>query len=163
MTTLLDLIARDKLVDEWSSREMLAILAGQTHNGLLPAPLPKDLKIAHKTGSLHDTLNDVGIVYRGDEPYVIAVMTTQLPDLDLGRAFIHKVSRIAYDSLSRVAAWREDRGIAGFVTGVAPATTAVPPISPDERMWNAGPPLPAPSTAPLDPATGAAGADTDPG
>ncbi|MGP6158619.1 MAG: serine hydrolase, partial [Vulcanimicrobiaceae bacterium] len=113
MVKLLDEIARLRLVDEWSSREMLAILSGQHHNGLLPVPLPKDVKIAHKTGSLHDTLNDVGIVYHDQEPYIIAVMTTQLPDLDLGRAFIHKVSRIAFDELSRVAAWREEAGVGG--------------------------------------------------
>ncbi|MBC5804017.1 MAG: serine hydrolase, partial [Candidatus Eremiobacteraeota bacterium] len=89
MVALLDRIARDTLIDPWASREMLLILAGQTHNGLLPAPLPKNVRIAHKTGSLHDTLNDVGIVYRDQEPYVIAVMTTELPDLDRGRAFIH--------------------------------------------------------------------------
>ena len=154
MVALLDRIARDKLVDEWSSREMLAILTGQTHNGLLPVPLPKDVKIAHKTGSLHDTLNDVGIVYRDDEPYVIAVMTTQLPDLDLGRAFIHKVSRIAFDEFSRFATWREDRGIAAFDIG-RPAEAVAEPLAPDEAMWNSpksAAPDPLPVQAPLDPA-----------
>jgi len=135
MVALLDKIARDQLIDEWSSREMLAILAGQTHNSLLPVPLPKDVKIAHKTGSLHDTLNDVGIVYSGEEPYVIAVMTTQLSDLDLGRAFIHKVSRIAYDQFGRFATWRQDEGIAAFSVE-QPSQEATSPIAPDEAMWN---------------------------
>ena len=39
MLELLDAIARDKMIDTWSSREMLSILAGQTHNSLLPVPL----------------------------------------------------------------------------------------------------------------------------
>ncbi len=138
MVKLLDDIARFRLVDEWSSREMLAILTGQHHNGLLPAPLPKDIKIAHKTGSLHDTLNDVGIVYHDQEPYIIAVMTTQLPDLDLGRAFIHKVSRLTYDELSRVAIWREEAGVPAFemagTDGQATADVSAPP-SPDVKMW----------------------------
>ena len=155
MVALLDKIARDKLIDEWSSREMLAILTGQTHNGLLPVPLPKDVKIAHKTGSLHDTLNDVGIVYRDDEPYIIAVMTTQLPDLDLGRAFIHKVSRIAFDQFSRFATWREDQGIAAFSVGHT-AETVAEPLTPDEAMWNSGKssgaaPVPVPLGAPVAP------------
>jgi beta-lactamase class A len=138
MLALLDAIARDRLVDEWSSRQMLAILAGQTHNSLLPEPLPNGVKIAHKTGSLHDTLNDVGIVYHDQEPYVIAVMTTQLPDLELGRRFIHKVSRIAYDAFERFASWREERGIAGFAFG-ASAGPVAQILAPDERMWHAGP------------------------
>jgi len=148
MVALLDKIARDKLVDEWSSREMLTILTGQTHNGLLPVPLPKDIKIAHKTGSLHDTLNDVGIVYRDDEPYVIAVMTTELPDLGLGRAFIHKVSRIAFDEFSRFATWREDQGIAAF-SAAHPSEAVAEPLTPDEVMWNsARPAVPAPAIEP---------------
>ena len=144
MVELLDSIARDKLVDPWSSREMLAILTGQTHNGLLPAPLPKDVKIAHKTGSLHDTLNDVGIVYSEQEPYVIAVMTTQLSDLDVGRSFIHKVSRLAYDDFGRFATWREGAGIAAFSTGMPGDAVAAPAIAPDAQMWNGAPYPPAP-------------------
>ncbi len=135
MVRLLDRIARDRMIDEWSSREMLAILTGQTHNGLLPVPLPKDVKIAHKTGSLHDTLNDVGIVYENGEPYVIAVMTTQLPDLDIGRAFIHKVSRIAYDGFARFETWRTNAGIAAFSPTVV-ASAVAPIVGPDEAMWN---------------------------
>ena len=138
MMRLLDAIARDKLVDEWSSNEMLAILEGQTHNGLLPVPLPKDVKIAHKTGSLHDTLNDVGIVYHDQEPYVIAVMTTQLPDLDAGRAFIHRVSRMAYDGIGQFATWREDEGIAAF-TPSTPLATDASGLAPDLKMWDLAP------------------------
>ncbi len=152
MLELLDAIARDKMIDEWSSRQMLAILEGQTHNGLLPVPLPADVKIAHKTGSLHDTLNDVGIVYQENEPYVIAVMTTQLPDLDLGRAFIHRVSRLTYDELSRFAAWREDQGIAAFSPDDASYSSrdgslAGANSSPDEQMWDSTPGVAAPGGA----------------
>ncbi|MGH7683259.1 MAG: serine hydrolase, partial [Vulcanimicrobiaceae bacterium] len=92
MARLLDAIARGQLIDAWSSQQMMLILEGQTHNTLLPVPLPRDLKIAHKTGELHDTLNDVGVVEGGPEPYVIAVMTTSLPTLDVGRSFIRGVS-----------------------------------------------------------------------
>jgi beta-lactamase class A len=136
MLALLDSIARNRCIDSWSSREMLAILEGQKHNGLLPEPLPKDVKIAHKTGSLHDTLNDVGIVFESDEPYVIAVMTTELPDLDLGRAFIHKISRLAYNELGRLAGWREVEGIASFSPAAKPALPDFSLQSPDLKMWD---------------------------
>jgi beta-lactamase class A len=139
MLTLLDDIARDRLIDQWSSHEMLAILTGQHHNGLLPEPLPKDVIIAHKTGSLHDTLNDVGIVYHDDEPYVIAVMTTQLPDLDSGRAFIHKISRLAFDDLNNLATWREEAGVPAFEMGVPAEPVVTETVSPDLQMWKVGP------------------------
>ena len=137
MMKLLDAIARDRLVDQWSSREMLTILSEQHHNGLLPQPLPPGTTIAHKTGSLHDTLDDVGIVYRANEPYVIAVMTTNLPTLDDGRSFIHSISRIAYDEIGRVGMWRAASGIAAFDTHGA-SSDPLDSISPDQAMWSAG-------------------------
>jgi hypothetical protein len=84
---------------------MIAILEHQQINTLLPVPLPPDILIAHKTGSFDDTLNDVGIVF-GQEPYVIAVMTTDLPSLSSGRSFIHRISKMAYVDLTRFGEWR---------------------------------------------------------
>jgi beta-lactamase class A len=142
MVKLLDLMARDHLVDEWSSREMLTILTGQTHNTLLPQPLPRDTKIAHKTGSLHDTLNDVGIVYLSDEPYIIAVMTTRLQNLSVGRHFIRNVSKMTYEHFGQLARWREDLGLPGFRLNVTPHGGASQPLAPDLEMWNVTDPLP---------------------
>jgi hypothetical protein len=105
MVKLLTHMAKHQLIDEWSSREMIAILERQEINTLLPVPLPPDVLIAHKTGSFDDTLNDVGIVF-GQEPYVIAVMTTDLPSLSSGRSFIHRISRMAYVDLTRFGQWR---------------------------------------------------------
>ncbi|HUY41943.1 MAG TPA: serine hydrolase, partial [Candidatus Dormibacteraeota bacterium] len=79
MVHLLALMAERKLVDAWSSNEMVSILEDDEINTLLPQPLPDDVLVAHKTGSLFDTLDDVGIVYADGAPYVIAVMTTALP------------------------------------------------------------------------------------
>ncbi len=137
MAHLLGAMAKNDLVDEWSSREMIAILRGQRHNGLLPQPLPRGTTIAHKTGTLHDTLNDVGIVYLGEEPYVIAVMTTDLPTLDSGRRFIRGVSRMAYDALGRFTTWREENGFVGGPESERAAPVVPDPslTSPDARMW----------------------------
>jgi hypothetical protein len=138
MSTLLESMFKKRLVDEWSSRAMLAILVGQHHNGLLPEPLPRGLSIAHKTGTLHDTLNDVGIVFLHDEPYIIAVMTTNLPTLGVGRSFIQGVSRIAYGTLARFAGWRAanmppslDLPVAAAARPIGSQTLAAP----DVEMW----------------------------
>lgn len=134
MARLLDSIARGQLIDSWSSQQMMLILEGQTHNSLLPVPLPRDLKIAHKTGELHDTLNDVGVVEGGPEPYVIAVMTTSLPTLGIGRNFIRGVSWITYQAMQQVASWREQMGVAP-VDRIAQPATAAGNVSPDVKMW----------------------------
>ncbi len=131
MTVLLDRMAHDRLINAWSSRAMIAILTGQHHNGLLPEPLPAGIPIAHKTGTLHDTLNDVGIVYLNHSPYIIAVLTTDLATLDSGRQFIRGVSRLAYDSLEKFALWREANALPA-VTDAAAADTQTP----DEKMWS---------------------------
>jgi len=126
LVRLLALMARRELVDEWSSNEMIGILEADQYNTLLPEPLPGDVTVAHKTGSLFDTLNDAGIVYAADAPYVIAVMTTALPSQDLGRTFIHSVSRLAYADELRLARWRETSGLTSLG------------VSPDSQYWNEG-------------------------
>jgi beta-lactamase class A len=138
MVQLLEDMAHDRLVDEWSSREMLDILAGQRHNGLLPEPLPSGTTIAHKTGSLHDTLDDVGVVFLQNAPYAIAVMTTNLSSLDAGRQFIHHVSRVAYDDLERFGIWRM-ANLPGLPLPLSVTKPAADhrslPAPPEARMW----------------------------
>lgn len=154
MIRLLEAMADHRLIDDWSSGEMIAILSGQQHNGLIPQPLPVGTEIAHKTGELHDTLNDVGIVFLHQEPYAIAVMTTNLSTLDAGYRFIRGVSRLAYDELARFADWRESNGLPSLPTAFSGS-------SPDVKMWTPplglqasaappleGPPLPAATDLP---------------
>lgn len=139
MVRLLSDMAQRKLIDRWSSNQMIEILEHQEINTLLPEPLP-EIPIAHKTGSFDDTLNDVGIVY-ADQPYVIAVLTTDLPSLPAGRQFIHRVSRVAYTHFEQLARLR------------ARQTLEAPGESPDRNgqdtsMWATPPPSPAPHATP---------------
>jgi beta-lactamase class A len=162
MVHLLSAMAKNQLIDEWSSRQMIGILSAQHINTLLPVPLPPGTTIAHKTGSLHDTLNDVGIVYPSeDDPYVIAVMTTALPTLESGRLFIRGVSKMAYLAFGRFASWRQTNGLdlpqppasdaASPVMGenpdVAAPESTPPPATPDVRMWTPSEPLPSSAAA----------------
>jgi beta-lactamase class A len=160
LVRLLTLMARGRLVDEWSSNEMIAILKADRINTLLPEPLPVDVPIAHKTGSLNDTLNDAGIVFASDAPYVIAVMTTALPSTAIGRAFIHSISRLAYADELRFARWRE-----------ASEPSRSGSVSPDAGYWNGsyapgeasvGEPAPAQAAAPGDDTADPTNAPTPP-
>ena len=134
MVHLLSMMARRKLVDQWSSNEMISILEDDQINTLLPEPLPDDVPIAHKTGSFFDTLNDVGIVYANETPYVIAVMTTHLPSLEMGRSFIRSLSKMTFAHEGQLAAWRTASGIGTFAANAS--TPAAPaPVAPDVRYW----------------------------
>jgi beta-lactamase class A len=134
LVRLLELMARRQLVDQWSSNEMISILEQDQFNTLIPEPLPIDVPIAHKTGSFFDTLNDAGIVYAGDAPYVIAVMTTSLRSQDAGRRFIHTISRLAYADERRLATWRHSSGLTFEPFDAAAPADAV---SPDLNYWGA--------------------------
>lgn len=108
MLRLLSLIAAKQVVDGRSSDEMLDLLAGQRHNTLLPEPLPRSIVVEHKTGTLHDTLNDVGIVELSGAPYVICAFSTHLDDLDSGQDFIRRASLMTFESFRRTAIARAD-------------------------------------------------------
>jgi len=126
MMRLLAMLAGRRLVNERASDAMLAVLAAQRHNGYIPKPLPKGTIVAHKTGTLHDTLNDVGIVDLEGSPYIICVLTTHLDDLDDGARFIRRASKAVYETMR---AARADE-----------AAAAVPVPSPSEPV-----PQPSPS------------------
>ena len=135
MVRLLSDMAQKRLVDEWSSQAMIDILERQEINTLIPEPLPQ-IPIAHKTGSLTDTLNDVGIVYASNGTYVIAVMTTQLPTLSAGRRFIRRVSSMAYKDLQQLGHLR------ALDTFGSPAAS-VPDPDQDTPVWAPQTPVPA--------------------
>ena len=59
-------IAEGKVVDEKSSDEMIKILSQQEHNTIIPADLPDNVKVAHKTGWITGVQHDSGIVILPD-------------------------------------------------------------------------------------------------
>ncbi|MHB8145691.1 MAG: serine hydrolase [Vulcanimicrobiaceae bacterium] len=135
MVRLLELMAKHRLVDSWSSGEMISILEQDEYNTLLPEPLPDDVPIAHKTGSFFDTLDDVGIVYASEAPYVIAVYTTGLPSRTVGRTFFHRLSSDAYRDEQRLAVWRASVGIDTFAVDDSVTAHEFPS---DVRYWQSG-------------------------
>jgi len=144
MAHLLGIMAKEQLIDEWSSRAMIAILRRQEHNSLLPVPLPPGTQIAHMPGTLHDTLNDVGLAYGAGDLYVIAVMTTDLPTLESGRRFIRGVSKLTYNALGKLASWRDENGVVPVIDLERAAQA-----TPEQRMWE---PQNVPAATPVEPA-----------
>ncbi len=73
------------------SDEMLTILKKQKINDMLPSQLPRNIEIAHKTGTFSPYYHDGGIVYKPHEPYVIVIFTNHDDPKTLAR-----LSKIAY-------------------------------------------------------------------
>jgi beta-lactamase class A len=69
-------LAERTVVSASASEQMLAILRGQKFNEGIPAGLPADIPVAHKTGSFSKFYHDVAIVEPpARSPFVLVVLT----------------------------------------------------------------------------------------
>jgi beta-lactamase class A len=97
-TLLLRMLSSELPRSAW----MLDILQRTKRKDLLQARLPKDVKVAHKTGQLQGVLHDAGIVYT-EPPYVIVVLT-QGADESAAAEFIRRLSADVYAAVEDQAA-----------------------------------------------------------
>ena len=98
---LLEAIQRHTAASARSCDTMLAILGRQEFNDEIPAGLPPGTKVAHKTGSITAVLHDAAIVYpTGQGPYVLVVLTRNIPDERVARALIADLSRLVWEHVA---------------------------------------------------------------
>jgi beta-lactamase class A len=74
---------------------MTAILKRQAFNNGIPAGLPLNTPVAHKTGTITRIHHDAGIVYAA-RPYTLVVLVRGLDDEKASDALIAAVSRLVY-------------------------------------------------------------------
>jgi beta-lactamase class A len=58
-----------------SNIALLDLLKSQEINDRLPAWLPKNTIVAHKTGDLNSIIHDAGIIYSPKGPYILSILT----------------------------------------------------------------------------------------
>lgn len=100
LTHTMKLIAEKKVVSEQACGKMIEILLGQEFNESLPALLPEEVRVAHKTGWTGDVHHDTGIVYPEErKPYVLSILTRGFAEDqgDEAHACMARISRIVYD------------------------------------------------------------------
>jgi len=91
-------IAQGKAVDKQSSDKMINILLQQEHNNIIPAELPNEVKVAHKTGWITGVQHDSGIVILPDgRKYILVLLSKNLQDESSAIKAMAKVSRMIYD------------------------------------------------------------------
>jgi beta-lactamase class A len=94
-------LAKREVVSPEGSDEMIAILARQQLNEMIPAQLPSGTRVAHKTGWMADQFHDVGIVFpEGSSPFSLAILTRGYAETDAERAhaFVASLARTIYDA-----------------------------------------------------------------
>jgi beta-lactamase class A len=100
LVALLGLIAEERAYSPQLSREMLDILHQQEFKKGIPARLPREVRVAHKTGDISTVAHDAGVVYApGRKPYVIAILTEWTPDVGSRSSTIASLSHAVYEHL----------------------------------------------------------------
>jgi beta-lactamase class A len=100
LVALLGLIAEERAYSPELSREMLDILHQQEFKKGIPARLPREVRVAHKTGDISTVAHDAGVVYApGRKPYVIAVLTEWTPTAGNRSSTIAALSHAVYEQL----------------------------------------------------------------
>ena len=92
------LLATRKLISPAASDRMLARLERQEINDRLPAALPDNVVVAHKTGNLVGAVHDAGIIYTPSGPRVVVAMTWDAYDEE-ANALIANIGAIVYSAV----------------------------------------------------------------
>jgi beta-lactamase class A len=106
LAALLSAIENGRAASRASCAAMIDVLTRQEFNTEIPAGLPAGTKVAHKTGWITGVLHDAGIVYPpGRKPYILVVLTREIPDVSNARPLIADISRLVYShAMQRPAA-----------------------------------------------------------
>jgi beta-lactamase class A len=98
LATIFQVIYDGEFWGEKSRGEMLDILLDQHFRTKIPAKLPVEVKVAHKTGSITRIDHDSGIIFpKGYKPYILVVLTKGFEDHLEAQECIADISRKVYD------------------------------------------------------------------
>jgi beta-lactamase class A len=90
-------MAKGEIVDSASSQAMIKILLNQQFNEIIPARLPKEVKVAHKTGNISHVQHDSGIVFLPNgRKYVLVLLSKNLQKEDQAIKAMADVSEMIY-------------------------------------------------------------------
>ncbi|GAB1471910.1 serine hydrolase [Chloroflexota bacterium] len=101
-TQMMRLIAEGKVISQEVCEAMIQVLLGQEFNQKIPALLPADVKVAHKTGWTGEFFHDIGIVFPPNrKPYVISLFTNGFPENDEAQAHhcMAQISKMVYEEI----------------------------------------------------------------
>ena len=85
------------VVSEEACSDMIKVLLDQKHNTLIPAFLPKEVKVAHKTGTITGVHHDSGIVLLPNgNKYVLVILSKALENDTVATEAMARVSELIY-------------------------------------------------------------------
>lgn len=97
LMVIFEKIANSQAVNSASSEAMILTLLDQKFNSIIPAKLPENVKVAHKTGSITGVHHDSGIVFLPDgRKYVVVFLSKNLEDFDKSTEVLADISGMIY-------------------------------------------------------------------
>lgn len=98
INALLRMIYNNKVANPILCEEMIAILKNCEDTTTIPSQLPKDLAIAHKTGTLAYVRGDAAIVFTA-QPFVISIFVAGFDKEATAEKIIGDLAKICWESL----------------------------------------------------------------
>ena len=99
---LFEKMSKGITVNPAASQAMIDILLDQRFNEIIPAGLPPNIKVAHKTGSIDGVQHDSGIVFLPDgKKYVLVLLSKKIINEKAAIAAMANVSRLIYEYVTR--------------------------------------------------------------
>ncbi|WP_149239581.1 serine hydrolase [Dyadobacter sp. 32] len=93
-------MAQGEIVNQKASKAMIEILLDQKFGTVIPAKLPADVKVAHKTGAFGKVRHDSGIVYLPNgRHYSIVILSRDWEDEKETLELLSDVSKMIYDAV----------------------------------------------------------------
>jgi beta-lactamase class A len=99
---LLRMIAEGRAWSPEICAQMLEILLDQRFKSGIPAGLPGDVHVAHKTGNISTVHHDAGIIYMGNRNPYFLVILTQFPQDAKRSGAVAEVSKDLFETLGRL-------------------------------------------------------------
>ena len=98
---LYEQLANNTIADSASCAAMLKVLLDQRFIDILPARLPAEVRVAHKSGSITGVQHDGGIILLPDgRRYILILLSDHLTDAGKGIEAMAKVSEVVYRFVS---------------------------------------------------------------
>jgi len=105
LAVLMAAIETGRAASRGSCDAMREILLRQEFNSEIPAGVPRGTRVAHKTGFITGVLHDAAIIYPATRPpYVLVVLTRDIPMDSIARCLIADISRLVYEEVARAPA-----------------------------------------------------------
>ena len=99
---LLRMIAEGRAWSPEICAQMLEIMLDQRFKSGIPAGLPGDVHVAHKTGNISTVHHDAGIIYMGNRNPYFLVILTQFPQEAKRSGAVAEVSKDLFETLGRL-------------------------------------------------------------